>query len=126
MPEILAGFAAITAIIGALWGIILAVKKVVPSLRLAVGILGDIAGEPARPGVPARPGIMERLANIDDKISAQGARIDEHTATLADIHHELHPNSGKSSRDILDRLDRAAAQTPAAQPITIINQAEAA
>lgn len=54
--------------------------------------LDDWDGAPGRPGVPARPGVMERLGGIDKRLTA--------------VEHELHPNSGGSLRDALDRVDR--------------------
>lgn len=35
----------------------------------------DWAGEPSRPGVPARPGVMERLAQWEERQTAQDARL---------------------------------------------------
>ncbi|WP_229713975.1 hypothetical protein [Streptomyces fuscichromogenes] len=63
--------------------------------RIARGFgdfMDDWRGEAARPGVPGRPGVMERLALISHRVAA--------------IEHELHPNSGESVRDALDRVDR--------------------
>ncbi|MDN3056169.1 hypothetical protein PH213_16775 [Streptomyces sp. SRF1] len=57
--------------------------------------LGDLAddwqGTPARPGVSARPGVMQRLDAIEQQLAA--------------VEHELHPNSGASLRDAVDRVD---------------------
>jgi hypothetical protein len=69
-------------------------------------LLDDWAGEPARPGVPARPGLVERIARIEDRQLQQGAR-------LAAIEHELHPNSGSSLRDAVDRVERHVCPPPA-------------
>jgi hypothetical protein len=44
----------------------------------------DWNGEPARPGVPAKPGVMVRLASIEK---------------------EIHPNSGSSLRDAINRIE---------------------
>ncbi|MFD5297229.1 hypothetical protein ACFWJU_18720 [Streptomyces mutabilis] len=67
--------------------------------RLIIRIVGrldevvdDWQGVPARPGVPERPGVMARLDAIEEQISS--------------IEHELHPNSGASLRDAVDRVDR--------------------
>ncbi|MFJ2863669.1 hypothetical protein [Kitasatospora sp. NPDC087314] len=46
----------------------------------------DWQGTPSRPGVPGRPGVMERLDRIE---------------------HELHPNSGLSLRDAVNRIEEA-------------------
>lgn len=53
----------------------------------------DWLGVPGRPGVPARPGVMERLDRLDRDV--------------AGIRHELHPNSGASLRDAIDRVEAA-------------------
>ncbi|MEU8758551.1 hypothetical protein [Streptomyces sp. NPDC048659] len=56
----------------------------------------DWQGTEARPGVPARPGVMSRLGAIEDR--------------LASVEHELHPNSGASLRDAVDRVDQRTRQ----------------
>lgn len=70
--------------------------------HLAVGtadFLGDWQGEVARPGVPARPGILERLANVEDQLTANGGsslkdqtnrietKLNEHIAASTDVKH---------------------------------------
>lgn len=61
--------------------------------RRVIGRLEDFAddwhGVPARPGVPERPGVMARLDRIE---------------------HELHPNSGSSLRDAVNRIEDVLAQ----------------
>nr|WP_223183180.1 MULTISPECIES: hypothetical protein [unclassified Streptomyces] len=73
------------------------------ALRRVGQVLTDWAGEEARPGVPARPGVMERLCGIDDRLST----LDRRTTI---IEHELHPNSGSSLRDAVDRVDARTAR----------------
>lgn len=51
--------------------------------------LDDYFGEPALAGLPARPGVMARLGAVEMK--------------LADIAAEVHPNSGHSLRDDVQR-----------------------
>ncbi|MFI8810534.1 MULTISPECIES: hypothetical protein [unclassified Streptomyces] len=51
----------------------------------------DWNGTQARPGVPGRPGVMARLDGIEER--------------LGRVEHELHPNSGGSLRDAVDRVD---------------------
>lgn len=126
MDPILGAIAALTALVTALGGLLIAFKKIAPNFKGLNDLARDWNGEPARAGVPARPGVMERLANLDDKLTTQGERLDtyaavqgEHTEALAAIHHELHPNSGKSLRDALDRVERHTS-TPATT-VTVIN-----
>ncbi|WP_405948888.1 hypothetical protein OG588_22555 [Streptomyces prunicolor] len=52
----------------------------------------DWQGTETRPGVPALPGVMSRLGGIESR--------------LANVEHELHPNSGVSLRDAVDRVDQ--------------------
>ncbi|MFJ9869047.1 hypothetical protein [Streptomyces sp. NPDC101165] len=63
--------------------------------------LGDLAddwqGTPSRPGVPGRPGVMTRLDAIEQQLAA--------------VEHELHPNSGGSLRDAVDRVDERTRRT---------------
>lgn len=126
MPDFIAILAGISAAVGAIAGIVVGVKKTTPVVRLIVGVFGDFAGEPARPGVAARPGVMERLASIDEKIDAQGTRIDEQGEQLASIQHELHPNSGKSLRDSINRIETATQAPAVTSNVTVINQPDAA
>ncbi|MFJ7523968.1 hypothetical protein ACIQ1S_03500 [Streptomyces griseus] len=56
----------------------------------------DWQGTDPRPGVPARLGVMSRLGAIEDR--------------LARVEHELHPNSGSSLRDAVDRVDERTRQ----------------
>ncbi|MFD4660845.1 hypothetical protein ACFWP2_35110 [Kitasatospora sp. NPDC058444] len=62
----------------------------------------DWTGTPERPGVPARPGVMARLDQLDHRLDAIDTRLDT-------VEHELHPNSGSSLRDAVDRVDRRTA-----------------
>lgn len=56
----------------------------------------DWQGTDPRPGVPGRPGVMSRLGAIEER--------------LARVEHELHPNSGSSLRDAVDRVDQRTRQ----------------
>lgn len=114
MTDVSAFLIATAAVLAALTGIAVFIRKLLIEMRKSVTALNDINGIPARPGFDAQPGVLERLKTIDEKLSDQasllenqGKQLAEHGKQIADIHHELHPNSGKSSRDILDRLDRA-------------------
>ena len=59
-------------------------KALAPMLREIRNFLDDWKGEPDRPGVKGRPGVMSRLGSIE---------------------HELHPNSGLSMRDAINRTE---------------------
>ncbi|WP_224280648.1 hypothetical protein [Streptomyces sp. LS1784] len=75
-----AALGAVLAVLGVLW-------RTVRRLHRALDAWAeDWQGAAARPGVPARPGVMERLASIE---------------------HELHPNSGLSLRDAVNRIEGA-------------------
>ena len=81
-------------IISALGGGAAVVKShVLPFFRALSNFLSDWTGEPSRPGVPGRAGVMARLEANDEQIKA--------------IRHELHPNSGASLRDSVDRIESA-------------------
>lgn len=58
----------------------------------------DWKGEAGRPGVTPRPGVMERLQMMERTTSDLRAKV-------ADIHHEVKPNGGRSIKDQLNRLD---------------------
>ncbi|MEU5094956.1 hypothetical protein [Streptomyces sp. NPDC020996] len=81
--------AAIGAGLGLLWRLTRGVRRI---LTRVDEFVDDWNGVPARPGVPERPGVMTRLDGIEER--------------LASVEHELHPNSGSSLRDAVDRVDR--------------------
>ncbi|MFS0697817.1 hypothetical protein [Streptomyces nitrosporeus] len=80
--------AAIVAALGLLWRLTRGVRQIVGRVDEFVD---DWNGTPGRPGTPARPGVMARLAGIETRLGA--------------VEHELHPNSGSSLRDAVDRVD---------------------
>ncbi|MGW1127447.1 hypothetical protein [Streptomyces sp. NPDC002526] len=82
--------AAVAAALGLLWRMTRGVRRIV--LRVDE-FVDDWNGVPGRPGVPERPGVMARLDGIEER--------------LGSVEHELHPNSGSSLRDAVDRVDAA-------------------
>jgi hypothetical protein len=76
--------------------------------------LVDWNGDEARPGVPARPGMMARVGNIE-----VSQRVTESHQTKTDLwfekygpiidklDHEMHPNSGSSMADAVNRTEKA-------------------
>lgn len=62
----------------------------------------DWYGTPERPGFPAVPGVPERLQNTENTLG-------ELREYVVAIDHELHPNSGKSLRDDMNRMSKAVA-----------------
>lgn len=86
--------AAVVTALGVLW------RKVVrPALRWTRrtarrvdATLDGLLGVPAKDDQPAKPGIIERMGRVEQR--------------LASIEHELHPNSGTSLRDAVDRVEQ--------------------
>jgi len=75
---------ALGAVLAALAAIGVVLRGTVKFVQRVTHFLDDVLGEDARPGVPETPGLVQRIANIE---------------------HELHPNSGLSLRDAVDRLE---------------------
>ncbi|MGW7416145.1 hypothetical protein [Streptomyces sp. NPDC054863] len=87
---------AIVATAGALAVVWRAVRPLRQLARRVEDFVDDWQGTEARPGVPARLGVMSRLGAIEQQLDA--------------VEHELHPNSGSSLRDAVDRVDHRTAQ----------------
>jgi hypothetical protein len=88
---------AISAILG---GIALVWRAIRRLARAVDDWIEDWQGTPARPGVPARPGMMERVGGIEQSVDRVERRVGA-------IEHELHPNSGSSLRDAVDRVEQS-------------------
>ncbi|WP_405018183.1 hypothetical protein OHV05_15455 [Kitasatospora sp. NBC_00070] len=80
--------ATVGAAAGLLWRLTRSARQLASKVE---DFVDDWTGTTGRPGVPARPGVMSRLCAIED--------------ALAKVEHELHPNSGSSLRDAVDRVD---------------------
>lgn len=139
MPPWITTLLAIAGGIATISGAVVAVRQATPVVRTIIGVFNDFAGEPARPGVEARPGVIESLSIIKTVQAAQGeaqaAQGEELAAIkqtqteqgekLAAVQHELHPNSGLSLRDAVDRLEKAAKLKPAEATAVTVNVAAA-
>lgn len=101
--------AAVAAALGLLWRMTRGVRRIV--LRVDE-FVDDWHGVPGRPGVPERPGVMARLDGIEHDLGRL-AGIDER---LGRVEHELHPNSGSSLRDAVDRVEAGLNGSPPAPP----------
>lgn len=64
------------------------VRGLVLVLRRVDDFFDDWYGDAGRAGVPPRMGAIERIAGVEDQ--------------LAEVQHELRPNSGRSLRDQVD------------------------
>jgi len=97
---VVGGLLAIVGVFTKVW------KTIRPVWRGIREFLEDWRGEPGRPeaGVPERPGVMKRLATIEAEGAATAGKLDETAVKLDAIDHELHPNSGSSLRDQVDRI----------------------
>lgn len=100
-PWILGAGAAAVAV-AAVWKIVSAVAGFA---RRVGHFLDDWWGEPARPGHPARPGIPERMAGVEQSLGVVCDRLGLVETRTARIEHELHPNSGHTMRDVVDRVE---------------------
>ncbi|MFD4314971.1 hypothetical protein [Streptomyces sp. NPDC058548] len=87
---------AASILVGLLAGLWRGVRALARFFLRAGRLLDDFLGEPERPGVPARPGVMERIQNIDTRVTR--------------VEHELYPNSGASLRDAIDLANRRLAR----------------
>jgi len=100
------------AVAGALLGLW---KLTVAGWRMARRLghfLDDWVGEPARPGQPARPGFPDRLASVETHMGRMCDRLGDVETTVAAIDHEMHPNSGASLRDAVNRIEAGATTRP--------------
>ncbi|MCG6499180.1 hypothetical protein [Kitasatospora sp. A2-31] len=82
----------LSAALGLIWRATRGVRRLAAKVE---EVVDDWTGVPDRPGVPGRPGVMARLDTIEHRIAA--------------VEHELHPNSGASLRDAVDRVDQRTA-----------------
>lgn len=74
--------------------------------------LDDWNGSIARPGQSARPGAMERLASVETHMGRMCDRLGQVEEKVGAIDHEMHPNSGTSLRDAVNRIEARASRPP--------------
>ena len=77
-----------------------------------------IVGRPAAPGVEPVPSMIERFQGVDGHLKAQDVKIDAQGRAIRKIEMELHPNSGSSLRD---QVDRAVEVSEAVARVTGVN-----
>ena len=97
---------AIAAILAAVTGIILFGGKVIKFFKKAVHFFDDFLGEEERPGVPRRPGFSERMGNMENCMSDVKEKLQVMEYQLSRVDLELQPNSGKSLRDAIQRIEK--------------------
>lgn len=116
MPQWISDLITVSPVLG---GIVVAVflgliawKYLRPPTKGIEHFLEDWNGESARPGVPARPGMMQRVANIETSqiITAThqtkaDAFFEKYGPIIDKLDHEMHPNSGSSLADAVNRTE---------------------
>jgi hypothetical protein len=68
-------------------------KFIWPNIKRWGNFLTDWEGEPARPGVAEKPGVMTRLQVVE--------------FDLASVKAEVHPNHGKSIKDVVNDTNKS-------------------
>ena len=96
----------IATLIGAITAIILFVAKGLKLVKKVIHFLDDFIGEEERPGQDARPGFSERLTNMEDCMGTVKDQIESIKENVDSINAEMHPNSGSSIRDALNRIEK--------------------
>ncbi|MDH6141170.1 Flp pilus assembly protein TadB [Kitasatospora sp. GP30] len=92
MDQLVVWCVAVTAVAGVI-ALVWRLTRRMRQLMVRLGeFVDDWTGIPSRPGVPGHEGVMARLGGIEDRLTA--------------VEHELHPNSGGSLRDALDRVEQ--------------------
>ena len=99
-------------------------KNLRPPTKGLNHFLEDWNGEEPRKGVTGRPGVMERLQNIDSSQrvtethqSKADTFFEKYGPIIDKLDHEMHPNSGSSMADAVNRTERALNDHIAACPI---------
>jgi len=97
------------AVIGAGW---IPVRNLFRLAGKTTRFIDEVVGEPAQFGRPARPGAIQRMDSNEAAVKGVNVALQDVVVELqaqglllASIHHEMHPNSGLSMRDAVDRLE---------------------
>lgn len=116
MPQWISDIITVWPVLGAFvllgFGIGLANKLFGPIIKKITQFLDDWNGEPARDGVPERPGAMKRFQSIEEFTTKYGPIIDR-------LDHEMHPNSGSSMADAVNRTEKNLSDHLAACPAVV-------
>ena len=95
----------IATVLGAITAIILFAGKLVKFIKKVIHFLDDFLGEEERPGQEARPGLSERLTKMEDCMGTVKEQMDCIKDDVEAIKTEMHPNSGTTIRDSLNRIE---------------------
>lgn len=98
-------------------------KNLRPPTKGIEHFLEDWNGEPERPGVPPRLGMMQRVANIEISQRTTATHqtksdlwFEKYGPIIDSMQHELHPNSGSSMADAVNRTEKQLGEHIAACP----------
>ena len=95
----------IATLLGAITAIILFAGKLVKFIKKVVHFLDDFIGEEERPGQERRPGLSERLSKMEDCMGTVKEQMNSIKDDVEAIKIEMHPNSGTTIRDSLNRIE---------------------
>ncbi|MBS0231736.1 MAG: hypothetical protein JSS52_11345 [Proteobacteria bacterium] len=87
--------------------LVVAIIKLWRPLSAFKDFMDDVKGEAARPGVPERPGLMVRISRMEERAEQTGAKVDTMSTSLAEVRHEVMPNTGASMNDTITRTENA-------------------
>jgi len=93
-------------ILGAVTAILLFAIKIAKIIKKVVHFLDDFIGEEERPGQDARPGFSERLTNMEECMGSVKDQMEIIQEDVKAINKEMHPNSGSSIKDSLNRIEK--------------------
>ena len=95
----------IATLLGAITAIILFAGKLIKFIKKIVHFLDDFIGEEERPGQDARPGFSERISKMEECMGSVKQQIETIQKDVTLINKEMHPNSGSSIKDSLNRIE---------------------